>query len=131
VLMFIGHVVSSIMLRQMEYDADRYEARVAGSETIVQTAEKLVALNAAADAAFSDLSSAWQERRLCDDLPALIRWRENDMPLDVRLAVTKHTRALDTGWLDTHPSDADRIASARRENTAGVFMLEAPASVLF
>jgi hypothetical protein len=68
---------------------------------------------------------------LCDDLPALIRWRETDMPLDVRTAVTKHTRALDTGWLDTHPSDADRIASARRENTAGVFMLDAPASVLF
>jgi Zn-dependent protease with chaperone function len=131
VLMFIGHLVSSIMLRQMEYDADRYEARVAGSETFVQTAEKLVALNAAADAAFSDLSSAWQERRLCDDLPALIRWRETDMPLDVRTAVTKHTRALDTGWLDTHPSDADRIASARRENTPGVFMVEAPASALF
>jgi Zn-dependent protease with chaperone function len=39
ILMFMGHVVSSIMLRQMEYDADRYEARVAGSETFVLTAE--------------------------------------------------------------------------------------------
>ena len=33
VLMWIGHGVSSFMLRQMEFDADRYEARVAGSET--------------------------------------------------------------------------------------------------
>jgi Zn-dependent protease with chaperone function len=130
-LMLAAHFVSSFMLRQMEFDADRYEARVAGSETFVQTAEKLVALNAAADAAFSDLSSAWQERRLCDDLPALIRWREADMPQDVRSTVTKHTRARPTGWFDTHPSDADRIASARRENTPGVFLLDAPASALF
>lgn len=130
-LMWIGHFVSSFMLRQMEFDADRYEARVAGSETFVQTAEKLVALNVAAEAALSDLSTAWQERRLCDDLPALVRCREIEMPQDVRLAVTKHTRALRTGWFDTHPSDADRIASARRENTAGIFMLEAPASALF
>ena len=34
VLMVIGHGVSSFMLRQMEFDADRYEARVSGSDDV-------------------------------------------------------------------------------------------------
>src|SRR5258708_28474438 len=33
VLMWIGQFVSCFLLRQMEFDADRHEARFAGSET--------------------------------------------------------------------------------------------------
>ena len=39
--MVIGHGVSSFALRQMEFDADRYEARVAGSDVFVKTSERL------------------------------------------------------------------------------------------
>ncbi|HEY2252200.1 MAG TPA: M48 family metallopeptidase, partial [Planctomycetaceae bacterium] len=37
VLMWIGNLVSCFMLRQMEFDADRHEARFAGSQTFQQT----------------------------------------------------------------------------------------------
>ena len=46
-LMWAGHFVSCFMLRQMEYDADRYEARVAGSETFAETVDRLVVLSLA------------------------------------------------------------------------------------
>ena len=71
-LMWAGHFVSCFMLREMEYDADRYEARVAGSATFAQTADRLLVLSLASQGAHSDLVHAWQANRLADDLPGLI-----------------------------------------------------------
>jgi hypothetical protein len=42
-LMYSGHLVAGFMLRQMEFDADRYEARLAGSETFAKTSAAEVA----------------------------------------------------------------------------------------
>jgi Zn-dependent protease with chaperone function len=131
VLMFVGHAVSSFMLRQMEFDADRYEARVSGSDVFVKTTERLEMLGLASHAAFNDLESAWREKRLCDDLPSLIRSREVEMPTDLRKAIAKHQTEGKTGWFDTHPAHADRIKSARWENAPGIFKLDSPATALF
>ena len=130
-LLLVGHTISSAMLRQMEFDADRYEARVAGSDVFERTVDRLVALNLASQAAMHDLQTAWQERRLCDDLATLIKSRDDDMPAKVRADFTKMTRESKTGWFDTHPADADRIASVRREAAPGVFRADGPATVLF
>ena len=70
-LMWAGHFVSCFMLRQMEYDADRYELRVAGSEEFAQTVDRLVVLSLASQGAHSDLAQSWQSNRLADDLPAI------------------------------------------------------------
>jgi hypothetical protein len=131
VLMMIGHGVSSFALRQMEFDADRYEARVAGSDTFVKTAERLELLQVAAHAAFDDLQSAWREKRLCDDLPSFIQSREGDIPAELRKALAKHNAEGKTGWFDTHPANADRNKSARREAAKGIFDIDAPATLLF
>src|SRR5258708_35082571 len=72
VLMWIGHLVSCFMLRQMEYDADRHEARFAGSDTFQQTARRLAELSVARRMALGDLGRFLDEGRLADDLPALI-----------------------------------------------------------
>ncbi|MEA2736529.1 MAG: hypothetical protein QOE14_2980 [Humisphaera sp.] len=130
-LMVIGHGVSSFALRQMEFDADRYEARVAGSETFVRTAERLALLQIAAHAAFNELEAAWREKRLCDDLPSLIHSRQGDLPSEVRKMLAKHNAVGKTGWFDTHPANADRNKSALREASAGIFAVSAPATALF
>ncbi len=52
-LMQVGHGVSCFMLRQMEYDADRYECQVAGSDAFRETMLRLAELDVAS------------ERRLC------------------------------------------------------------------
>jgi Zn-dependent protease with chaperone function len=131
VLMLFGHGVSAFLLRQMEFDADRYEARIAGCDAFAEVASKLSTLSVASQVAFNDLSAAWREQRLCDDLPALVQWRESDMPGEIRRKVTDSASTVKTGWFDTHPCDADRIASARREKGAGLFCFEAPAATLF
>lgn len=130
-LMMTGHGISSFMLRQMEFDADRYEARVAGCDLFARTSERVVMLSVAQNAAFNDLSTAWRERRLCDDLSRLIIARDAQMPADVRKAVRQHATDGKTGWFDSHPCDADRIRSAAREGSQGLFRIEAPAAVLF
>ena len=48
VLMMLGNAISCFLLRQMEFDADRYEARVAGSAAFESTALKLQGLGLAA-----------------------------------------------------------------------------------
>jgi Zn-dependent protease with chaperone function len=127
VLMVVGHGISAFMLRQMEFDADRYEARVAGVDAFATTTEKLATLGLGMHAAMSDLGDAWRERRLCDDLPALVRNREATIPAELRtLVVARHAQAK-TGWFDTHPAAAARVASARREGAAGVVKVDAPA----
>jgi hypothetical protein len=40
-LMHAGHGISSFMLRQMEYDADSYETKLAGSDAFESTASRL------------------------------------------------------------------------------------------
>jgi Zn-dependent protease with chaperone function len=131
VLMIIGHAVSSFMLRQMEFDADRYETRVAGSDAFAETSERIRMLSVASQAAFNDLQAAWQEKRLGDDLALLVRHRDITMPAEVRDAVLKHSSDETTGWFDTHPCDAARVASSKRENCSGLFRLDDPATDLF
>jgi Zn-dependent protease with chaperone function len=130
-LMWLGHAASSLMLRQMEFDADRYECRVAGTQAFIETSQRMACMNVACAVAFGDLNHAWREQRLCDDLPALIRGRETEMPAEVREEVLKHHAGNKAGWFDSHPSDGQRIAAARREDAPGLMTRTAPAWVLF
>lgn len=130
-LLWAGHITCSFMMRQMEFDADGYECRVAGSATFGSTGDRLRALSVATKMAFSDLNDAWRERRLCDDLPALICAREQSMPAEVRQTIRKQADERKTKWFDSHPSDSARRAAAEARNEPGLFKIDAPARVLF
>jgi Zn-dependent protease with chaperone function len=130
-LMMIGHLISSFMLRQMEFDADRCEARVSGSDSFEKTMKNIATLSVANQAALSDLAAAWRERRLADDLPMLVCQRERAMPDEVRGAIDAARLKRKTGLFDSHPCDRDRIAAAKRQNTPGIFSFDAPAAALF
>src|SRR5207244_2862258 len=73
VLMRFGHLVSCFMLRQMEYDADSYETKLAGSAAFARTSEKFQNLLAASHVALRRLDESWKGRRLPQDLPSFIR----------------------------------------------------------
>jgi Zn-dependent protease with chaperone function len=130
-LMHLGALVSSFMLRQMEFDADLHAIRVVGSSVYNASDERIRMLAVATNAAFSDLTNAWRERRLCDDLPHLIVDREHSMPADIRSQVRFHFESQQTGWFDTHPADLERRAAALRENAPGIFHSNLPARALF
>lgn len=130
-LMYAGHLVAGFMLRQMEFDADRYEARLAGSETFATTCRQLNLLQVAWRGAQADLGAFSREGRLADNLPRLLMANMKQLPKEVYSAVDKIIAESKTGAFDSHPADKDRIASAYDEQAPGVFFSELPATALF
>jgi len=115
----------------MEFDADRHEARLAGSEVFASTARRLTELNFVYQAAQHDLHNFYRDGRLGDNLPGLMQAKLRSPPKELTAAVDEYLEKSTTGWFDTHPCDRERIASALRENAPGVFHYDAPATVLF
>lgn len=131
VLMITGHFVGGILLRQMEFDADRHEARLAGSRTFATTARQLAVLGVAYRGALSDLGNFYREGRLGDNLPKLILLNVDQLPEKVHAKIDEKILESKTGLFDTHPADPERMASAAKENTDGIFTLRLPAAHLF
>ena len=129
VLMHIGHAISCFMLRQMEYDADSYETRLAGSEAFARTATRLQQLNAAGLHARQKIQESWNGRRLPENLPSFINVCTRNTPAELREKVEAATRK--TRFLSTHPCDVDRIKAARALNQPGIYHSDRPASELF
>jgi Zn-dependent protease with chaperone function len=126
-LMHAGQAVSCYMLRQMEYDADRYHCGVAGSDTLRETALRLDELQVASDAAFLALRASWRAERLPENLPQFIVGTSVGTPWEAVRRVADSR----TGMLDTHPCHADRIRAAEALGAPGVFRSTAPATRLF
>jgi Zn-dependent protease with chaperone function len=125
-----GRVISCFLMRQMEYDADRYEIAFAGSDTFAATAERLRVLEIASRIALGELQEAWSEGQLGDDLPGLIASKADDLPEDL-LERIREDMSCRAGLFDTHPSDKERIAEADCQRSEGIFHVDAPAAMLF
>lgn len=130
-LMHAGTAISCFMLRQMEYDADCYEAKVAGSTAFESTATQLRVLNVASQVALDDVRQSWAAKRLPENLPLLIGHKAGSLPGDVHQKLGAAAAKAKTGWFDTHPCDTDRVKAAHALNEPGVFRMEQPASELF
>ncbi len=131
-LMWVGHAASAFLSRQMEFDADRYEARMVGGEAFASTCHRLRELGLAEQGAFADLQSSWQQRRLPDNFPKLVMANVPQIPEPVRAAVDRAIAETKTGLFDTHPADRDRIERARDEEPGeGIFHLSGPSTDLF
>ncbi len=84
VLMHVGHLVSGFLSRQMEFDADRYQARMVGGKALATTLEQVNFLSFAYQAAHADLSNHWRERRLPDDLAKLVLVKHSEFGDELR-----------------------------------------------
>ncbi|WP_406698223.1 M48 family metalloprotease [Singulisphaera sp. Ch08] len=132
VLLHIGHLVNMVFLRQREYDADRYEARMVGAKVFTQTCWRMRELQLASQFAMADLQSSWQQRRLPDNYPKLILTNVPQIPKEMLATYRKASGQATTGLFDTHPSDRDRIARAKLEEPGeGIFNLDGPATDAF
>ena len=131
VLMMIGHVVSSFLLRQMEFHADAHEARMVGGEVFEHTTRKLAVLGAIYQTSFHDLRVFAKRGRLPDDLSLLVLAKRSVIPPALLDRIERQVSEKKAGWLDTHPADRDRIARASREGTNPLFADPRPAAALF
>lgn len=134
-LMQLGHLISCFMLRQMEFDADRFEAGLVGAGVFAATSRRLLELAYAHNLAFDDMAGAWREEKLPDNLTAFVLNREKRLDAGQRRELARHQSESRTKLFDTHPADPERIAAARQVATAPLFAWPGspapPASVLF
>ncbi len=131
-LMYIGHGVCCLLLRQMEYDADSYEIKVAGSAAFETAMQRLVILNEAAGKGYKEMRVGWNlNRKLPDNFPAYVLLQEAKIPPGRRRHLLDTLGMGRTRWFDSHPADGDRIRRARKAAEPGVVHLDLPAAVLF
>lgn len=126
-----GNALSGFLTRQMEFDADRYEARMSGGESFESTARRLHVLGAAYQGAYADLRNSWRDGSLVDNWPKLIVANVAQIPKDILEKIDEQVTEKTTGIFDTHPADRDRIFAAHAEDTDGVFHLDGAATDVF
>ncbi len=129
--MVAAHTASSIFSRQMEFDADRYEIALVGSEVFVTTGEELHLLNAASGHAMEGMYSLIKKAVMIDNIPRMIQLCRHKMPSDEVAKVKQAIATGKTGLLDTHPCTRERGEAAQRIGQAGVFTIDRPARELF
>ncbi|HRN61039.1 MAG TPA: M48 family metalloprotease [Luteimonas sp.] len=128
----INFRMSRRLSQEMEFDADRYEVAVAGSDNFAATALRLRALSQAMHEVEQANRKAWREGKLVDNLAEaaalrLGQWRKEDwQAIERQLDHDDETR-----YWDSHPADQARIANATSQQVAGMFVDERPAVALF
>lgn len=131
-LMLLGHGISCFMSRQMEYDADLHEIRLSGSEVFERTMQKLATLGIALDRCYQSMRAGWNaSHRLPESVPAALQLTHDQLPAPLIERTRGELGLKRSGTFATHPSPAERIRQARRENASGIFSDDRPASVLF
>jgi Zn-dependent protease with chaperone function len=124
--------MSRRLSQQMEFDADRYEATLAGSDCFRTTALRLRGISRAWGETDTANASAWREGRLVEDLPAAIdlRFSRLDEREWHRIAEDLDSDHETQFWA-SHPADQERIANVEQLGCAGLFLDERPARLLF
>ena len=131
-LMFIGHAVSCLLMRQMEFNADLAAIAVAGSEGNESAFLRLRELAVLQGLAYRGVGQFWEKRHvLPDSLPAFFAHLESKLPPAFRDEARNTLLNERARWFDSHPTPNQRIQQARRLSQPGVFHLEVPASSLF
>lgn len=131
IFMTIGHALTCMTARQMEFNADLAQIRFAGSETFATTFERLELVGHSFQFTLGGVVEMRAARRLPDDVPALVRSGILIMPPGLRTFVQRARSEEKTQLFSTHPPTRIRIERATRAAAPGVIMLEAPASRLF
>jgi len=132
VLMYLGQGVSCYLMRQMEYDADSYEIKVAGSQAMERTTIKFCTHREVMKRTYKEIRSAWNtSRKLPDNFPAFFAYQESLLPAAIKARITDRAGFSRTRMFSTHPSDGDRIRQARKAGEPGIFHLQHPARDLF
>jgi Zn-dependent protease with chaperone function len=123
-------IISCLMSREMEFNADRFQVRVVGAKTLASTLIRIGELNVARQGSMRDISAFLAEGRLPDDIVALSVANAAMFTPQMKDKLRRIVEQRETGLFDTHPSDRDRIAAARIEETDGVFAATSPADQL-
>ena len=130
-LMFIAEVVSGRLSRQMEYDSDRYAARLIGDQAYVETLKQVPLFAVAEDWAARAVNEYYTEGKLATNMSDLHKEGFARLTPEVRERIVQNELNQRTAWYDTHPCLRDRIFNVEQEATPGILTLDLPATRLF
>jgi Zn-dependent protease with chaperone function len=130
-LMYLGNVISSSLLRQMEYDADRYTVRLVGRNVHASILRDLFLLSHVYQISLSTVLNQYRQGTLTDSLETLMQANRRRLAGGLDEAYREHLAGGRTHLFDTHPTDSERIAKGLSGPVEGVFASDLPASVLF
>jgi Zn-dependent protease with chaperone function len=130
VVMFLGQIIGSYMLRQMEYDADRYEAALVGAEVFEQSSRSLRHLEYAMQKSMADLRHAWDGGSLTTDFPHLIALNKENLNEEELEEIKERMEDGEDSLFAIHPSDLERIEAVRETAPTALFSSEEKAGVL-
>lgn len=111
--------LSRSLSRQMEFDADRYEALISGSGVFRQTSLRLRTLSHAWQEVDQKNGSIWRERRLLRNMPEATALMASRLDENVLQTIEQGLEEYATRYWDTHPADLDRIKQAEALQAAG------------
>lgn len=125
-----GVIESRTFMRQLEFDADRYERCIAGSQSFVSTSRKLRFLSNMESFASNFVFACFERGVVPDNLPrlkfALVHALDRQLVTKGDEARRQETRS----WFKTHPTDAERDAMARLELQPGIYRVRHTAAWL-
>ena len=126
----LGVLVSRSLERQMEFDADRYEACIAGSSVFRDTTLRIKELHAASVVVGKRLAYSWDDGKLTDNFPKMIVEQSRNLAERYREAITAGLQQQKRDRWSTHPSGYERIANANALAARGIFIVDVPGTAL-
>lgn len=130
-LFLLSFRLSRSLSRQMEFDADRYEAVLAGSENFRETALRLRALSQAFGEIDEQNARTWREHKLLRNIPQAAAAHVDTFDAQTWAKLKRSLGYGTTRYWDTHPADLERIRNAQDLQAAGLFHDDRPAAVMF
>ncbi len=117
------------MERQMEFDADRLAAKLAGRDELIRTLEAAHFMGIGVQQAMEDISTSLQERALPDDIVrlavanalSLARYKDE---------IFENLHQEETNWLSSHPCLTERIENIRDIDHLPSVRIDAPGTRL-
>lgn len=127
-LVMLNHAAVCALLRQMEFDADRAEAHIAGSAAFASTFRRITVI-----------SSLFERYHLRGptipahptDLPSYLMDEFDRLRPDEEQRMSDEEETESESWWSTHPPTKARVAAATALAAPGVILSDAPASALF
>ncbi|MEY2563522.1 MAG: hypothetical protein QOH88_1715 [Verrucomicrobiota bacterium] len=130
--MMAGHGISAFLMRQMEFDADAVEIRMAGSDAFKTTTKKLLTLSAVRAVADRQVAEIWHfHRHLPDNLPFLLQHHMRSVPAEIANSIEINLHHTKTVWSATHPSPMERMQRADAMRCCGQELPDADVRELF
>ena len=123
--------VSYSLSREMEYDADRHEVEVSGSDSFEDASKTLRGLSVSESIVHAINNDFLDEKnQIFEDVPKAIAEVYGRLSPERKSAIEREMRKISTNVWDTHPADIDRVKRAKKLSKVGIFHHTFPAHEL-